>query len=215
MGRAKSPAEDLLNDAIRQAVTPLLKAAKFRKTGMNYHRRHGQTIQVVNIQVSHGSTDREKSFYVNVGVAFDAICDLVGLPILERPKEYECDSRGTRDRLGVLVQEPTGEWAVRVGQATDNLIERLKRCFEELLTELDQLDSPAAYRSHRWFERFRPKAENAQISYVLGDLDGALAEVNALAKFFADRQNANRSEWWIQRLGLVRLKAKADGQNRA
>src|SRR5581483_3480064 len=88
MARAESPAEALLTDVLAQAVTPPLRAAGFRKSGRNYHRRHGKTVQVVNIQVSRGSTWTEKEFYVNAGVAFDAICELVGVTVLDRPKEY-------------------------------------------------------------------------------------------------------------------------------
>jgi hypothetical protein len=99
VARAKSPAETLLTSVLAQAITPSLKAVGFRKSGMNYHRRHGEVVQVVNIQVSQGSTWAEKEFYVNVGIAFDAICNLAGVLILDRPKEYDCDIRGTRDRI--------------------------------------------------------------------------------------------------------------------
>ena len=41
----------------------------------------------------------EKRFYVNVGVAFNALCKLIGVPVLEKPKEYECESCGIQARL--------------------------------------------------------------------------------------------------------------------
>jgi len=44
---------------------------RFRKGGTNYHRRHRETAQVVDIQLSRGSTWRDKEFYVNAGAAFD------------------------------------------------------------------------------------------------------------------------------------------------
>jgi hypothetical protein len=98
-------AGELLEGVIRQAVMATLKPAGFRKTGQSFHRRRGETVQVVNIQVSHGSSWAEKQFYVNVGIAFDAICVLAEVPILEKPKEYECDGRGTRDRLESLLSD--------------------------------------------------------------------------------------------------------------
>lgn len=49
MARADSPAEELLTEVIAQAVTPLLKAAGFRKSGTNYHRRQGETVQVGHV----------------------------------------------------------------------------------------------------------------------------------------------------------------------
>ena len=48
---------------------------------MNYRRRRGEVVQVVNLQVGHGSTAVEKLFYINVGLAFDALSRLAGLPI--------------------------------------------------------------------------------------------------------------------------------------
>lgn len=35
-------------------------------------------------------------FYINVGLAFDAICQLTQTPILEKLKEYEWHIRGTK-----------------------------------------------------------------------------------------------------------------------
>src|SRR5262249_38749860 len=89
MGSPKSPATALLNDLLTQAVTPRLKQGGFRKNGANYHRRHGTTVQAVNIQSSHGSAWNEKLFYVNVAIAFDGICKLKRIAIVETPKEYE------------------------------------------------------------------------------------------------------------------------------
>src|SRR5262249_13032647 len=152
-------AASLLNNVLAQAITPPLKAAKFRKSGANYHRRHGETVQVVNIQVSRGSTWIEKEFYINVGVAFDAICGLAGVPVLERPKEYECDSRGTRDRLQKLIPNVPASWVLRVGEDTASIVSSLRGSMQQLVIELDQIDGLRAYRSHRWFGRFRPVQE--------------------------------------------------------
>src|SRR5262245_8983501 len=205
MARADSPAEALLTDVVAQAVTPPLKAAGFRKNGTNYHRRHGETVQVVNVQVSHGSTWSEKEFFVNAGVAFDAICTLAGVPVLDRPKEYECDDRGTRDRLGALVTGAPESWVLRVGQDTSGVVSALGGCVQQLVAELDRINGLAAYRSHRWFDRFRPTKANAQVLYLLGDREGAWCEVQGLAALFADRQNANRAGWWVERLRLSGL----------
>ncbi|MGL4555183.1 MAG: DUF4304 domain-containing protein [Gemmataceae bacterium] len=205
MARADSPAEALLTDVIAQAVTPALKAAGLRKSGTNYHRRHGETVQVVNVQVSHGSTWSEKEFFINAGIAFDAICALAGVPELDRPKEYECDDRGTRDRLGALIPTAPESWVLRVGEDTGGVVGALRGCVELLVAELDSIDGLAAYRSHRWFDRFQPAQANAQVLYLLGDRAGSWREVQSLAAFFADRQNANRTEWWVERLRLAGL----------
>ena len=144
-----------------QALNPTLKAAKFRKSGMNYHRRLGETVQVVNVQVSHGSTGMEKRFYINAGVAFDALCELAGVPVLERPKEYQCDRCGTRDRLEKLIPgaQHSGKFALdRIPLTSSG---PLRGFIEQLVGELDRIDGLPAYRSHRWFDRFRPAGVTA------------------------------------------------------
>jgi hypothetical protein len=208
VARAESPAEALLNDVLAQAVTPPLKTARFRKTGRNYHRRHGDTIQVVNIQVSHGSSWAEKEFYINVGLAFDAICTLAGVPVLERPKEYECDSRGTRDRLEQLVPGPPASWILHADVDVSQMVTTLRGYIDRLGTELDRINGLETYRSHPWFNRFRPVQENAQILYLLGDFDAAWREVQDLATLFSDRQNANRADWWVESLRLTALESR-------
>jgi len=212
MSRAKSPAETLLTEVLAQAVTPSLKAAGFRKTSTSYHRRHGSTVQVVNVQVSHGSNWAEKKFYINVGIAFDAICELAGVPVLEKPKEYECDGRGTRDRIEALVPGAPQSWVVRHGASIDGTMTSLNGFMDHIRSGLDKIDSPAAYRSHPWFDRFRPRRENAQILYLLGDMDGAWHEVQNLVTLLSDRPNAPSEDWFVKKLCLSALAPRLSGQ---
>lgn len=208
MASANSAAGEVLDRLVRVALTSTLKPAGFRKAGMTFHRRRGGTMQVVSLQLSHGTSADVKKFYINVGLAFDAICKLVGRPVLEKPKEHECDDRGTRARLEELIPGLPQSWSVETGHDATDTTDHIRLAMVALLAELDGIDGPAAYRSHRWFDRFRPKQENAQIMYLLGDIDGARREVVALARLFADRQNANRADWWVEQLGLTALKAK-------
>jgi hypothetical protein len=205
MAKTDSPAEALLADILAQAVTAPLKTVGFRKTGTSYHRRHGDTVQVVNIQASHGSSREEKKFYVNAGIAFDAVCKLAEVPVLDRPKEYECDSRGTRDRLENLIPGAPDSWVIRAGDDAGRIVSALHGFMQQLVVELDKIDGLAAYRAHRWFDRFRPTEVNAQILYLLGDKAGAWREVQDLATLFADRVNADRPEWWVESLRLSGL----------
>ncbi len=211
MSRAKSPAENLMTELIAKTVTPALKAAGFRKTSTSYHRRLGRTVQVVNVQVSHGSNRAEKKFYVNVGITFDEICRLAGVPILEKPKEYECDDRGTRDRLERLVSRAPATWVVRHDESIDATISSLNGSIDRLRSGLDQIDGLAAYRSHPWFDRSRPTRENAQILYLLGDLDGAWKEVQNLVILFSDRTNAPQEDWFVEKLHLDGLASRLAG----
>ena len=204
MARAYQPVEAVLKGVLADAVNPALKAAKFKKTALNHHRRHGETVQVVNVQISHGSTGMEKRFYVNVGVAFDALCKLIGVPVLEKPKEYQCEECGIQARLEGLLPGAPSFWTVGVGQDTAAMVTALGGFIEFLVVELDRIDGLAAYRSHRWFDRYRPQRVNAKVLYALGDMEGARREVRHLAEFFADR-NGNSTDWWVEHLHLTGL----------
>lgn len=206
MAKQESPANKLLRLFLSAAVMPPLKAGGFRKSSTNFHRRNGEAVQVVNIQSSRGNSWNEVEFFLNVGIAFDRMCRHYGKSILETPKEYECDSRGTRDRIRSFL--PNAPTAIRLQVGGDHSATEsdLKAVMVDLVRELDDIDGLIAYRTHRWFDRFRPRDERAQILYLLDDLDGAWAEVKALAAFFHDRMNANRVEWWIDHLSLERLR---------
>jgi hypothetical protein len=101
-------------------------------------------------------------------------------------------------------------WHVRSGDAVEAVATPLRLAIERLLPELDTIDGLAAYHSHRWFNRFRPRQENAQVLYALGDVEGARQEVQALAELFSDREAANCPEWWIETLHLASLTKPAE-----
>ncbi|MEM1177741.1 MAG: DUF4304 domain-containing protein [Acidobacteriota bacterium] len=208
MARTKSPSQSLFDDVVKRAVTPVLKPLGFRKKAQTFHRRHGDVVQVVQLQSSHGSTWDEKMFYINVGLAFDAVCRLKNIEILEKPKEYECDDRGTRSRLENLLDGLPDRWSVHVEGDSEGVAQELHAAMERLAVELEIIDGVEAYRRHRWFDRFRPKPENAQVLYILGDLDGAWSEVQGLCDLFADRKSLSQPARWIEDLGLRTLAAK-------
>ena len=210
-----SPAQSLFDNIVKGSVTPVLKPLGFRKSALNYHRRHKDVVQVVNLQSSHGSTWDEKQFYVNVGLAFDAVCQLSDSEILEKPKESECSSRGTRDRLDKLLSNVPDRWSVHVNAESESVAQQLRTAIAELAVELETIDGVTAYREHRWFDRFRPKQENAQLLYIVGDLDGSWTEVEALCTLFADREGINKPEWWIEELGLSKLASRCESHKSA
>jgi hypothetical protein len=207
MARAKPPAEAAFEDTLAQAVTPTVKAAKFRRSGTTYHRRYGETVQVVNFQASGASAWDERVFYINAAIAFDSVCTLAGLPVLERPKEHECAARGMRGRLDGFIPSAPTSWTLRVGGPSAPLAASLDGFTKQLVGEFDRIDGLAAYRSHPWFDLHRPAPINAQVLYLLGDLAGAWQEVQGLTVRFAERKNANRAEWWIAHLRLAGLQS--------
>ncbi|MEM7587129.1 MAG: DUF4304 domain-containing protein [Acidobacteriota bacterium] len=203
---AKSPLQKLFDDVVRRGVTSMLRPYGFRKSGLNFHRRNGDVIQVVNLQNSHGSSPAAKRFYINVGLSFDDLCRLTGTEQLDRPKEYECEGRGTRARLEELIDDVPERWEVRANRdAPGRVLDNLKPALAQLACELQIIENALSYRRHRWFERSRPSQENAQILYLLGDREAAWNEVLALCALFRDRKTMSRPGWWLRKLGLAEL----------
>ena len=215
MARGKSPAQAKFDAIVKRSITHVLQPLGFRKSSSEFHRRHNDAVQVVSLESSRASTQAERLFYVNVGLAFDAICQLTDTEIIEKPKEHDCDSRGTRDRLENLVDNVPDRWSIRSDSDLESQARQLRDAVEQLAVELHRIDGIQAYRGHRWFDRFRPKQENAQILYLLGDLDGAWSEVENLCRLFADRDAINKPVWWIQELRLANLEPRCGRPNTA
>jgi len=204
-----APLEHQFNELVTQTIAHNLSESGFGRIGQSFHRRLGECVQVINFQTAYGATDQRLEFYINVGLAFDSICRLCRLPILERPKEHQCTVRGTRDRMESLLKGMPGTWEIGQDTDTDELAGRLVPLLGELSNEMDGIDGIEAYSSHRWFMRERPKREIAQIQYLMKDYEAAWEEIRLLTRFFAGKGNASKSDWWLDRLGLGGLKMKA------
>jgi hypothetical protein len=207
MPATKSPAEEILKRVIDEAFVAVLKPRGFKRTAHNFHRRQGEVVQVVNVQLSQGSTWFEKDFYVNVGLAFDDICRLKNQEIDERPKEYQCDARGTRGRLEEFLRTAPDRWEISNSTDLKDTISALREWIEELATGLDSITSASSYRKHEWFRRHEvPTGVCAQILYLVGEMEAAKDEVQALCTFFADRRTISVPSYWIEELGLEKLR---------
>jgi hypothetical protein len=204
MGSEYTSAHELFDDIVKGAVTPILKPLGFRKTALNFYRRHKDTVQVINLQSSSGSYWQEKLFYINVGIAFDAICQFAQLEILEKPRYYFCSERGMNQRLEILIPAAPSTWSVKFDCDPEPVARQLQDVIEMLTTELQEVDSIQTYCNHRWFACCSG-AQRAQIYYILDDLDASWNEVKELSLFFADRPPLDRAEWWIKDLGLLKL----------
>lgn len=203
MPATKSPADEMLKRVIDEAFVAVLKPRGFKKTAHNFHRRLGEVVQVVNVQLSQGSSYSEKLFYVNVGLAFDEICSLIGQSTNETPKEHECATRG---RLEEFLRNAHERWEVGGPNKLDSMISKLRGVIEELAEELNQVTSPSDYLAHDWFRRESVSlSECAQIHYVVGDLDSAWADVQRMCVEFADRELLGKPEYWIDELKLTKL----------
>lgn len=201
---AKSPAQEFFDDVVRTAVRPRLHPLGFRKSGVNFHRRHGGCVQVVNLQSSSGSTYEVKQFYVNVGLAFDELCDAAGIEILERPKEYECTDRGLCERMEALVPAAASCW-VLTSASLDSQRDELDDCMELLAPELDRIDGVPAFRDHPWFEHVTPPVR-VRFDWMAGDRDAALRGLTELWEQFSKRvREPGTLESYARDLGLADL----------
>jgi hypothetical protein len=216
------PAGEIVDELIAVAVAPTLEAAGFRRTGRDFHRRHGEAVQVVNILESvHTARYRECCIYV--GVAFDPMCRLAALPVLERPVIFRPGAsdflfRGTYDRLESLFSGVRAWWSVRVregvGEDIGKVVGNLRPAIVRLAAELDRIDGLDAYRAHPWFDRNRPSLERVQVLYLLGDLDGAWREIEAVVADFAAEWPGVETpgpERWVERLNLADLRQRLAG----
>lgn len=202
MAANNSASRTAFNELMRRSVTPVLKPLGFKKSSANYLRRLGDVVQVVNLQVSHGSTALSLSFYINVGLAFDAVCKLTDNTVSEKPKEYECDARGMRARLETLVADVPDVWTCEPGNV-DEVAPQLSVAIEALSRDLNAIDSVAAYREHRWFDQMR--SLNAQIFYLLGDFDSAWQTLVTFSQQFETDRPLSKPGWWVEQLGLTKL----------
>jgi hypothetical protein len=199
-----SPERRAMLRLITSAVVPVTRPAGFRKSGQTFHRRRGEAVQLIGFRMA-GAGDRE--FGGDIALAFDSLCQLAGLPVLEKPKESECDGRGTRGDLNQFVPSAPWLWTVRVKGDNSAVTRSLQRCVAAAIKELDQIDGIRAFAEHRWFRRYVPAPWRASVLYLLGRWDEAAREIEALAAQFHDRQNACRAEWWLERLHLTGLRA--------
>ena len=177
-------AKDLINTVVNLAVKAPAKAAGFKKAGLNFYRRRGEVVHVVNFQLSHGNFADEGRFYVNVGVSFDPLWGLAGKPAPDRPKEYQCQFRR---RLENLVDGTAEAYEVSATTDLEGLAGEIGGHFQRLVSELDRIDSLRSFLAHRWLKQGNHRVLAARLHYVLGELDAAEAELQRAVEFFADR----------------------------
>jgi len=133
MARNKSPAKIAFDDLLKTSVAPILKVAGCKKSGSNFFYRGDHISIVINFQSSSGNTWDEKIFYINIGLAFDEICVHRETDILERPKEYECSSRGVSVRIGEIFPDAPGRYTIPENGDLDHLKIEMENVFKHLV----------------------------------------------------------------------------------
>lgn len=96
-----------LDSAIARRLGPFLRSRGFAKSARNFHCRHGDVWQVVNVQASQGNNRDNGKFTINLGVYHPEVAALVGSVAQGKPKEYQCT---IRTRIGDLMPGKADFW---------------------------------------------------------------------------------------------------------
>lgn len=103
---AKKPAQHRFDSMVKDHLAPLLKAAGFKKQGLNFRRRWGEDgtggWHVINIQKSQWGNRDLVNFTVNLGLACDLYTRYQGRDPVKPPTQPECC---WRERIGFLMPE--------------------------------------------------------------------------------------------------------------
>jgi hypothetical protein len=173
-----------LTSTVSAAMKPLAASGGYKKDKLNYRRRRGDTLQIVNFQLSQGNSADEARCYVNIGVAFDAIYALTA----DRPPDVlEEHQAHHRARIEDLVKGAPPHWTVSASTDTVSLGAELGAALTTATAWLDAIDGPAAMLARAPLDVGAENYLRAQLHAALGDRDAALAAVRAGVAFFADR----------------------------
>jgi hypothetical protein len=106
---AMSDMRDRIVEAVTSGFAPLLKAAGYRKKGLNFHQEASPTVvRLVNVQCSQWNDELEGRFTVNLGVYHRDLAALHdALPVVESPLVKDCI---IQERLSVLMPAHEDQW---------------------------------------------------------------------------------------------------------
>ena len=195
---------------------------------LDFRRRRGSTVQVINIQPSAERMENANVFYVNIGVAFDELWQHFGIAVPEKPMEYDCHFR---TRLEGLLPDCPQWWVISGDSSTTQFFKQVSRLggreiasndeevdkvtqllailIQKAVSELNKIDSPQTFLAHPW--RNEPHGGNTMLnpllSYVIGDLGPAWSELANLSKRFSDRPRMSVAEL-VSQLRLEKLRGK-------
>jgi hypothetical protein len=203
-------ARDLISAVVARGVAPLLKAVGFRKAGLRFHRPAGEVVQVIDFQLSQANFADTGEFFVNVALGVGRLWDLEGKPRPDRPRPHECQ---VCKRLEEVVPGAPSGWDVSASTNLDGLAERLSDSISSLLIDLDGITSIEALLRKGWLKVGADLITRAQLRYVSGDHEAALADLRVVAEFFSDRRGMSLAEL-IRRHGMTGLEHRIGGAGR-
>lgn len=184
-------AREIVAQLVRTSVIPVVRPAGFTTAGFSFHRRRDTVVQVINVQLSSANVGQRGAFYLNVGLNFDPICALEGRPIVAKPKAHECQFQR---RLEQLVPGAPARWEFEGADAGLALAAPLRAACEGLLDGLNRAFSMEQLLGLGWLGGGSERGLLAQIHYLLGQREQAVAALRELRAFFQDRPM-----WSLQR----------------
>lgn len=192
----------IVTDLVGRSIKPLAQSSGFKKRGLNFHRRRGDLLQVLNLQLSTFNRAATGGFYINIGIAFDRLMEHDGQAINERLPEYECHFRR---RIRDFCPDAPDKWVIDEGTDQQVITNLLAEDFKTVLQELDSITSIPTFLSRSLLHPGTDYGLLARLHYVSGNLSGAWQALGLEAEFFADRQGMS-IEHLIGRYHLSQLK---------
>ena len=189
---------DTLTNVLAAGFNARAKAAGFRKTGLNFERKFGETTQLIGLQLDKANVGAVGGFFINLGIVLDSLRQPPArLVVAGKPVHF--GHRGERFAAGVpayyTLNEQTDAVQLGVALATE---------LEPALLRFDRIDSAAALLREFPLERGFERELRACIEYALGDYDAAIADLRLLSSQFAERRGMTL-EALIARLGMDEL----------
>jgi Domain of unknown function (DUF4304) len=179
-------ASDTFDTFVRTSVAPPLKAAGFKKTALNWHRRRGRAVHVINMQHSTGNTHESKLFYMNVGVALDELCFHMGVEMSEKPKEYACDEIGVRGRINDFVPGLPTSWEVRTAPFEASAV---VGGLQTVVAQMDAIEDVASFARTSWIDQSNDT--KIKVLYLLNRDEASLEKLTWLSAQLHDRMNSD------------------------
>jgi hypothetical protein len=188
-------ARDAIDSIINASVAKVAREAGFKKSHLNFFRRKGAVVQVINIQLSRWNRGDEGVFYVNIALAFDELRTHEATPITETPKEYECDFRR---RLEHLVPDVPFAWKISPQADGKLLAEALLQGVSVALGFLDNIDSLSSFLKIALKEnRFALPGEYdllARLHDAIGNVEAAEEYRELFKEFLRNRETMSPNE---------------------
>jgi hypothetical protein len=190
-----------IKQIVDASIKPLAKSAGFRKKHYTFFRRRESLLQVVNVQSSIYNFGVSGGFFINTGIAVDALRLMEGKPIVEELKEYECH---LRHRIEDYFPSAPQEWKITPTTDMTAMINLLREAFKVVIDEFNAINSIEDIISRNKWGRGSDYILLARLHYAIDQLDKSREYLQLAADFFHDRPGVSVSRY-IERYHLHKL----------